>query len=66
MRNQVFNREAVSCWDIILNPQVCSHFFKQIIKPKNNHIISSNKRFSARQIALKENEVERKSRSKYR
>ena len=29
-------------------------------KTKNRHIISSNKRFAARQIALKEKEVERK------
>lgn len=33
-------------------PQVYRHFFlRQIMKLKNNHIISSNKRFSSRQIA---------------
>lgn len=60
----VFNRDQFPA-EIVLNPQVCSHFFKQIIKPQNNHIISSNKGFAVTQIALKEKEVIRKSRSTY-
>lgn len=43
-------------------PQVHCHFyFRQIMKLKNNHIISSDKRLSDRQIARKEKEAERKS-----
>lgn len=75
--NFAIKKEKAALWKSGFQQRSCfllRHHFKSSstqpllqtdYKTRNNHLISSNKGFAARQIALKEKEIKRKSRSKY-